>query len=32
MGMKPPTYLVAGDVVELRVQHLGMQRQTFRPA
>ena len=32
MGMKPPVFLRAGDVVELRVAHLGMQRQTFRPA
>ncbi|MES3032573.1 MAG: fumarylacetoacetate hydrolase family protein [Gemmatimonadota bacterium] len=32
MGMKPPTFLAAGDVVELRVQHLGAQRQVFRPA
>ena len=32
MAMQPPTFLAAGDVVELRVQHLGVQRQTFRPA
>ncbi len=32
MAMKPPVFLASGDVVELRVQHLGMQRQTFRPA
>ena len=32
MAMQPPTFLSAGDVVELRVQHLGVQRQTFRPA
>ena len=32
MGMTPPTFLVAGDVVELRIQHLGAQRQRFRPA
>lgn len=27
MGMKPPTYLKEGDVMELSVQGLGMQRQ-----
>jgi 2-keto-4-pentenoate hydratase/2-oxohepta-3-ene-1,7-dioic acid hydratase in catechol pathway len=27
MGMKPPTYLKAGDVVELSVEGLGQQRQ-----
>lgn len=32
LGMKPPVYLAAGDVVELRIDHLGHQRQTFRPA
>ena len=32
MGMDPPTYLRAGDVVELGVQGLGEQRQTFVPA
>ena len=32
MGMKPPTYLRAGDVVELAVDGLGAQRQTFIPA
>lgn len=32
MAMQPPTFLAPGDVVELRVQHLGVQRQTFRPA
>ncbi len=32
MGRTPPAFLTAGDVVELRVQHLGVQRQTFRPA
>ena len=32
MAMQPPTFLAAGDIVELRVQHLGVQRQTFRPA
>jgi 2-keto-4-pentenoate hydratase/2-oxohepta-3-ene-1,7-dioic acid hydratase in catechol pathway len=29
MGMKPPTYLRAGDVVELGVEGLGEQRQAF---
>lgn len=28
MGMKPPRYLKAGDVVELGIQGLGQQRQT----
>jgi 2-keto-4-pentenoate hydratase/2-oxohepta-3-ene-1,7-dioic acid hydratase in catechol pathway len=28
MGMKPPTYLRAGDVMELGVEGLGAQRQT----
>lgn len=28
MGMKPPRYLKAGDVVELGIERLGMQRQT----
>ena len=32
MGMDPPTYLRAGDVVELGVEGLGEQRQTFVPA
>ena len=32
MAMKPPTFLSAGDVVELRVAHLGMQRQVFARA
>jgi 2-keto-4-pentenoate hydratase/2-oxohepta-3-ene-1,7-dioic acid hydratase in catechol pathway len=32
MGMKPPAYLKAGDVVELGVEGLGEQRQTFVPA
>ncbi len=32
MAMKPPTFLVAGDVVDLRVAHLGAQRQVFKPA
>ena len=27
MGMKPPTYLKAGDVVELGIEGLGQQRQ-----
>ncbi len=34
MGMKPPQYLKAGDVVELGVEDLGTQRQTvaaYRP-
>ena len=29
MGMKPPRYLKPGDVVELGVEGLGVQRQTF---
>jgi 2-keto-4-pentenoate hydratase/2-oxohepta-3-ene-1,7-dioic acid hydratase in catechol pathway len=29
LGMKPPTYLRAGDVVELGVEGLGEQRQSF---
>ncbi|MCB5202171.1 fumarylacetoacetate hydrolase family protein [Neorhizobium sp. T786] len=29
MGMKPPRYLKAGDVVELGIEGLGDQRQTF---
>lgn len=32
LGMKPPTYLKAGDVVELSVDGLGEQRQRFVPA
>jgi 2-keto-4-pentenoate hydratase/2-oxohepta-3-ene-1,7-dioic acid hydratase in catechol pathway len=28
MGMKPPTYLKAGDVIELGIEGLGSQRQT----
>jgi 2-keto-4-pentenoate hydratase/2-oxohepta-3-ene-1,7-dioic acid hydratase in catechol pathway len=32
MGMDPPTYLRDGDVVELSVEGLGEQRQTFVPA
>jgi 2-keto-4-pentenoate hydratase/2-oxohepta-3-ene-1,7-dioic acid hydratase in catechol pathway len=27
MGQKPPTYLKAGDVVELSIEGLGQQRQ-----
>jgi 2-keto-4-pentenoate hydratase/2-oxohepta-3-ene-1,7-dioic acid hydratase in catechol pathway len=30
LGQKPPTFLQAGDVVELSVQGLGRQRQTVR--
>jgi len=29
LGMKPPQYLKAGDVVELEIEGLGKQRQTF---
>jgi 2-keto-4-pentenoate hydratase/2-oxohepta-3-ene-1,7-dioic acid hydratase in catechol pathway len=29
MGMKPPRYLKAGDVVELGIEGLGTQKQTF---
>jgi 2,4-didehydro-3-deoxy-L-rhamnonate hydrolase len=32
MALKPPVFLSAGDVVELRVAQLGMQRQTLRQA
>lgn len=32
LGMKPPSYLKAGDVVELSITGLGAQRQTLRPA
>jgi 2-keto-4-pentenoate hydratase/2-oxohepta-3-ene-1,7-dioic acid hydratase in catechol pathway len=32
MSMKPQRFLVAGDVCELRVGSLGVQRQTFRQA
>ena len=32
LGMKPPRYLVPGDVVELSVAGLGTQRQVFRSA
>lgn len=31
LGMKPPRYLRAGDVVELEIENLGIQRQTFIP-
>ncbi|MDK1492067.1 fumarylacetoacetate hydrolase family protein [Sinorhizobium sp. 7-81] len=30
MGMKPPRYLKAGDVVELGIEGLGTQKQTFK--
>jgi 2-keto-4-pentenoate hydratase/2-oxohepta-3-ene-1,7-dioic acid hydratase in catechol pathway len=30
LGMKPPQYLKHGDVVELGIEGLGQQRQTFR--
>jgi len=30
MGMKPPVYLKDGDVVELGIEGLGTQKQTFR--
>jgi 2-keto-4-pentenoate hydratase/2-oxohepta-3-ene-1,7-dioic acid hydratase in catechol pathway len=29
MGLKPPRYLKAGDVVELGIERLGSQKQTF---
>ena len=29
LGMVPPTYLKAGDVVELEIDGLGRQRQEF---
>jgi 2-keto-4-pentenoate hydratase/2-oxohepta-3-ene-1,7-dioic acid hydratase in catechol pathway len=29
MGMKPPQYLKVGDVVELGIEGLGGQKQTF---
>ena len=32
MAMTPPTFLSPGDVVELRVAHLGVQRQTCATA
>jgi 2-keto-4-pentenoate hydratase/2-oxohepta-3-ene-1,7-dioic acid hydratase in catechol pathway len=30
MGMKPPTYLKSGDIVELEIESLGKQRQEVR--
>lgn len=30
LGMRPPEYLKSGDVVELEIEGLGRQRQTFR--
>src|ERR1700712_687050 len=30
MGLKPPRYLKAGDIVELGIEGLGQQRQTFQ--
>ena len=30
MGMQPPTFLAAGDVMELGIHSLGTQRQTVR--
>ncbi len=32
LGMTPPQYLQAGDVVELSIDHLGTQKQNFIPA
>jgi len=32
LGMKPPQYLKAGDVVELEIEGLGCQRQLFANA
>jgi 2,4-diketo-3-deoxy-L-fuconate hydrolase len=32
LGMKPPRYLTAGDQVELRIDYLGVQKQTCRQA
>ena len=32
LGMKPPVFLKGGDVVELRIDSLGVQRQTFKQA
>jgi 2,4-diketo-3-deoxy-L-fuconate hydrolase len=32
LGMKPPQFLKAGDVVELEIEKLGKQRQTCVPA
>lgn len=29
LGLKPPTYLKSGDVVELEIEKLGRQQQTF---
>ncbi|BCH28751.1 2-hydroxyhepta-2,4-diene-1,7-dioate isomerase [Mesorhizobium sp. L-8-10] len=31
MGMKPPRYLKAGDVIELGIEGLGTQKQNVRP-
>jgi 2-keto-4-pentenoate hydratase/2-oxohepta-3-ene-1,7-dioic acid hydratase in catechol pathway len=30
MGMKPPTYLNVGDVMELEIEGLGKQRQNVK--
>ena len=30
MGMKPPRYLKPGDIVELGIENLGSQKQTFK--
>jgi 2,4-didehydro-3-deoxy-L-rhamnonate hydrolase len=32
MGMQPPAWLQAGDVIELGIEGLGSQRQTVVPA
>jgi len=32
MGMKPPKFLVAGDVMELEIDGLGSQRQELAQA
>jgi 2-keto-4-pentenoate hydratase/2-oxohepta-3-ene-1,7-dioic acid hydratase in catechol pathway len=32
LGMKPPTYLAAGDVMELGIEGLGTQRQVLAAA
>jgi 2-keto-4-pentenoate hydratase/2-oxohepta-3-ene-1,7-dioic acid hydratase in catechol pathway len=32
LGMKPPRFLKAGDVMELGIDGLGRQRQVCRPA
>ena len=32
MGMRPPVWLKAGDVIELGIEGLGSQRQTVIPA